>query len=115
MFGVRNGNAKQVSNIEKPKCLPKYKHIHRSLDFKIAKSNEEWPYGKKEEDSKSEGGFYSDAKTNGGGGPFDFRKLLRKTEHAPTDTLRRCKGLTVPANVGKNDHQPYLLICGIRI
>ncbi|XP_064474850.1 myosin-IIIb-like isoform X2 [Ornithodoros turicata] len=24
---------------------------------------------------------------------YDFRKLLRKTEHAPTATLRRCKGL----------------------
>ncbi|RWS27880.1 hypothetical protein B4U80_01545 [Leptotrombidium deliense] len=24
---------------------------------------------------------------------FDFRKLLRKTNHAPTDSLRKCKGL----------------------
>ncbi|XP_076374166.1 myosin-IIIb-like isoform X1 [Tachypleus tridentatus] len=27
-------------------------------------------------------------------GPYDFRKLLRKTAHAPTETLRRCKGLS---------------------
>lgn len=33
--------------------------------------------------------------TDGGGGPFDFRKLLRRTNHAPTDTLKRCKGLVV--------------------
>lgn len=26
-------------------------------------------------------------------GHFDFRKLLRRTDHAPTDTLKRCKGL----------------------
>lgn len=29
----------------------------------------------------------------GGTNCYDFRKLLRKTEHAPTATLRRCKGL----------------------
>ena len=26
------------------------------------------------------------------GGPFDFRKLLRKTNNAPTDTLKRLRG-----------------------
>lgn len=31
--------------------------------------------------------------TNQTPGVFDFRKLLRKTDHAPTETLKRCKGL----------------------
>ena len=31
-------------------------------------------------------------------GPFDFRKLLRRTNHAPTDTLKRCKGMLAPAS-----------------
>lgn len=35
-------------------------------------------------------------------GPYDFRKLLRKTNHAPTETLRRCKGLK-PFTTDKND------------
>lgn len=26
---------------------------------------------------------------------YDFRRILRKTDHAPTDTLKRCKGLAV--------------------
>lgn len=29
-------------------------------------------------------------------GRFDFRHLLRKTNHAPTDTLRKCKGMSPP-------------------
>ncbi|KAG1655879.1 Myosin-IIIb [Nymphon striatum] len=73
------------------------KNVHQSLDFKLSQTNLE--ITKKDEESKSEGGFYS-ATPDTNIGPFDFRKILRKTEHAPTDTLRRCKGLTVPANVG---------------
>lgn len=35
---------------------------------------------------------------NSDSGPFDFRKLLRRTNHAPTDTLKRCKGLLAPVS-----------------
>lgn len=34
---------------------------------------------------------------------YDFRRILRKTNHAPTDTLKRYKGMIVPTGSNTSD------------
>ncbi|GLH16633.1 Myosin-VIIa [Gryllus bimaculatus] len=40
-------------------------------------------------------------------GPYNFRQLLRPTEHLPTESLRKRKGFVGPPEIGKSDI-PYM-------
>ena len=61
-----------------------FRKILKPASRNTSRSDDSWP-----QSSSSEAGAGDED-----GGPFDFRRLLRRTNNAPTDTLKRLRAGT---------------------